>query len=197
MKASILTKSILILLVLSFIGLPAVSGDLKTNALEQKIGAITLLRVKIMDKIDQAAEMRDHLEQRLAKLRGEIRAEQIRTEIYSHQTAQQNLRIHYNLRLIQTLQAYINLLNERIDYFQSGNERLKFLIDQINDDLAIITILKDMEVENLIDRINLVLDELTPETQKTIFNASSIRVTSLEYVWEKVCIKEAPIRSLP
>ncbi len=189
MKPVVLGKCFLALMILLLSFLPAASADLKTNALEQKINEISTLRARLIDKIDQAVEMRRHLEDRLAELRGEIRTEQMRAEIYSRQAALQNLRIHYNLSLIQTLQAYINLLNERIDYFQTGNERLNFLIDQIHDDLAIINILKDMEIENLIDRVNLVVDEFMPETQKQIFNAVHIRVLPIEYLWEEVSIK--------
>lgn len=189
MKPLAFGKTILVIMMLSLIGLPAVSGGLKTSVLEQKINEISILRAKIIDKIDQAVEMRHRLEQRQAELGMEIRSEQISAEIDSYPTALQNLRIRNNLRLIQTLQAYIMLLDERLDYFQSGNERLKFLIDQINDDLVIIDILKDMEIKNLIDRIDSVLDEIIPETQKQIINAAHIRVQPIEYVWETVCLK--------
>lgn len=189
MKPVVFGKYFFTLMILSLSFLPAASAGLKTHALEQKIDEISMLRVKIIDKIDQAVEMRRHLEHRLAELRAEIHTEQMRAEIYSHRAALQNLRIRYNLSLIQTLQAYTNLLNERIDYFQTGNERLNFLTDQIHDDLAIINILKDMEIENLIDRVNLVMDEFMPETQKQIFNVLHIRVLPIEYVWEEVSIK--------
>ncbi len=189
MRPLVFGKTILVITILSLLSLPAASGGLKTSALQQKVDEISILRVTIIDKIDQAVEMRRQLEKQLAELRLEIRSEQIAAEIYSYSAAQQNLRIRNNLRLIQILQAYITLLNERIDYFQNNNERLKFLIDQINDDLAIIDILKDMDIKNLIDHINVVLDEIIPETQKQIFNAAHIRVQPTEHVWEMVCQK--------
>ena len=178
--------SILVLLILFNL---ASAGGLKTEALEQKVYEISSLRVKIIDKIDQAVEMRTRLEHHLAELRDEIRSEQIRTGIYSHQEAMQNLRIRYNLSLIQVLQAYVRRLNERIAYFQTGNDRLKFLVHQIKDDIAIINTLKDMEIDNLIDRINRVLDEFIPETKKQIFNVADIRILSIERVWDQISIE--------
>jgi hypothetical protein len=163
---------------------------LKTRTLEGKINDISMLRAKIVDKIDQAVEMRHYLQQRLDELRVEIRSEQISAEVYTHQAALQNLRIRYNLSLIQTLQAYINLINERINFFQTGNARLKFLIDQIHDDLAIIDVLEDMQIKNLIERIDLVLSEFNPEMQKPIINIAQIRLLPTEYVWENICLKE-------
>lgn len=166
------------------------AGDLKTHALETKINDISMLRAKIIDKIDQAVEMRHYLKQRVAELQVEIRSEQISAQIYSHPAALKNLRIRYNLSLIQTFQAYINLINERIEYFQTGNARLKFLVDQIHDDLAIISILEDLQIKNLIDRIDLVLNEFDPEMRKPIINAAHISLLPSEYVWENICLKD-------
>lgn len=189
MKPFVFAKWYLVIIMLSITTISVASSGLKKNTLKVKINEISMLRVIIIDKIDQAIEMRHDLEKHLAELQVEIRSEQIRTEIISHEAALQNLRIRYNLSLVQTLQAYITLLNERIDYFQTGNERLKFLIDQIHDDLAIIDILKDMEIQNLIDRIDMVLNEFVPETQKQIINATQISLQPSEYVWESVSLK--------
>jgi len=178
--------SILALLV-SF-NLVSASG-LKTETLEQKICEISSLRAKIIDKIDQAVEMRTRLEHQMANLQGEIRSEQIRSGIISQQEALQNLRIRYNLGLIQVLHAYVKRLNERIVYFQKGNEHLRFLADQIKDDIALINTLKDMEIDNLTGRINRVLDELIPETEKQIFNVTGIRMLPIARVWDQTNIK--------
>ena len=178
--------SILALLI-SF-NLVSASG-LKTEALEQKIYEISSLRAKIIDKIDQAVEMRTRLEHQLSGLQGEIRSEQIRTGIISQQEALQNLRIRYNLSLVQVLQAYVKRLNERIAYFQKGNEHLRFLAHQIKDDIALINTLQDMEIDNLNGRINLVFDEFIPETQKQIINVTDIRMLPIERVWDETSIR--------
>ena len=175
--------SILALLI-SFNPLSAESP--KTEALEKKIDEISSLRARIVDKIDQAIEMRSRLEHHLTELRDEIRSEQDRCEIYSHPEALQNLRIRYNLDLIQLLQAYVQQLNERIIYFQNGNEHLKFFTQQIKDDIAIISTLKDMEIDNLTERINRVLDEFIPETKKPVFNVSDIQVLPVECIWDEI-----------
>jgi hypothetical protein len=167
---------------------PLAAGGLKTAALEEKIYEISSLRAKIIDKIDQAVEMRTRLERQLADLREEIRSEQIRNGIYSHQEALQNLRIRYNLSLIQVLQAYVVRLNERMAYFQNGNEHLKFLAHQIKDDIAIINTLKDMEIDNLTDRISHVLNEFIPKTKKPIFNVADVRMLPIEQVWDELSI---------
>ena len=188
MKKRVLATVLLSILTLLISFSPLTAGGLKTAALEEKIYEISSLRAKIIDKIDQDVEMRTHLERQLADLRDEIRSEQIRNGIYSHQEALQNLRIRYNLSLIQALQAYVVRLNEGIAYFQYGNEHLKFLAHQIKDDIAIINTLKDMEIDNLTDRINRVLNEFIPETKKPVFNVTDVRMLPIERVWDELSI---------
>lgn len=180
---------ILSILALLILFNPLSAAGVKKQALEQKIGEISSLRAKIIDKIDQAVEMRTHLENQLVDLQGEIRSEQTRSGIYSHQEALQNLRIRYNLNLIQVLKAYLKRLNERIAYFQNGNEHLKFLAHEVKDDIAIINTLKDMEINSLTDRINRILDEFIPETKKRIFNVAGIQMLPIESVWNESSIK--------
>ena len=168
---------------------PVSSASIKTEALEQKINEISSLRAKIIDKIDQAVEVRTQLENQLIDLQGEIRSEQIRSGIYSPQEAMQNLRIRYNLNLIQVLKAYVKRLNERIAYFQNGNEHLRYLDREIKDDMAMINTLEDMEIDDLTDRINRILDEFIPETEKQIFNVASIQMLPIQRIWDESSIK--------
>ncbi len=178
-------------MVLIVLSIPAHAERIKKSALEQKIFEISALKARVIDKIDQAMEMRTGLQQQLNELRDEVRTEQIRFSIDSCQIALQNLRIRYNLYLIQQLKAYLNQLDGRIAYFQTGQARLKFLIHQIKDDIAIIHTLKDMEVEKLLARIDRALDEFIPETQKQIFNAADIRLTPIERVWNEISIESS------
>jgi hypothetical protein len=189
MLKRIFGNCILTLLVSSILSSPAAADSRKTAALEQKIIEISALRAKIIDKIDQGIEMRIFLQQQLNELGDEIQVERNRFGINDHQVPLENLRINYNLNLIQHLQAYIDRLDKRIAYFQTGNGRLKFYLHQINDDIAIINTLKDMEIENLIDRIDTVLDEFIPETQKQIFKAFDIRLMPTDRVWNEIISK--------
>jgi hypothetical protein len=189
MVKRIFGNCILSLLVLSILNSPAAAGSRKTAALEKKVIEISALRVKIIDKIDQGIEMRIFLQKRLNELQDEIKVEQNRFGINGSQTPLENLRINYNLKLIQHLRAYIDQLDERIAYFQTGNERLKFYLRQIKDDIAIINTLKDLEIENLIGRIDTVLDEFIPETQKKIFDALDIRLMPTEQIWSEIITK--------
>ena len=186
MIKQVFTTAILSILALLISFNPVFAGSLKTKVLQKKIYEISSLRAKIIDKIDQAVEMRAGLECQLAMLREEIRSEQTRSGIYTYPEAIQNLRIRYNLSLIQVLQAYVTRLNERIAYFQNGDEHLKFLAQQIKDDMAVIKTLKDMKIDSLTDRIKHVLDEFIPETKKPVFDVSDIQMIPVENLWVEI-----------
>jgi hypothetical protein len=186
MKKRVSGTIVLSILALLILFNPVLALGPKKKALQKKIYEISYLRAKIIDKIDQAVEMRVGLESQLTVLRDEIRSAQARNGIYSYPEALQNLRIRYNLSLMQVLQAYILRLNERIAYFKSGNEHLKFLARQINDDIAIINTLKDMKIDNLTDRINRVLDEFIAETKKPVFDVTDVRMMPVENLWGEI-----------
>ena len=173
----------ILILILAFV--PARADNAKTQNLEQKTYEISSLRLKIIDKIDQAVEMQARLEQQLIELRDEIRSEQIRAGIHSYPQAMQNLRIRYDLNLMQILQAYLEKLDERIVYFQHGNEHLTYLMDQIKDDVAILQVLKNLEIDLLTDRIDRVLTELIFETKKPVFDVNAIRRMPIQSIWEQ------------
>jgi len=190
-KSCILTGIVLIIL-----SNPSHAERIKNSALEQKIFEISALKARVIDKIDQAIEMRTVLQQQLNELHDEIRTEQIRCSIDSRQEALQNLRIRCNLYLIQQLKAYLNQLDGRISYFQTGKAQLKFFIRQIKDDIAIIHTLKDMEIKKLLARIDRVLNEFRPETKKQIFNAADIRLTPIERIWDEISMQNSEINAI-
>ena len=183
-------------IVLMILSNPSHAERIKKSALEQKIFEISALKARVIDKIDQAIEMRTSLQQQLNELHDEIRTEQIRSSIDSRQEALQNLRIRCNLYLIQQLKAYLNRLDGRISYFKTGKAQLKFFIRQIKDDIAIIHTLKDMEIERLLARIDRVLDEFSPETKKQIFNAADIRLTPIEHIWDEISMESSEFKMM-
>jgi len=183
-------------IVLMILSNPSHAERIKKSALEQKIFEISALKARVIDKIDQAIEMRTSLQQQLNELHDEIRTEQIRSSIDSRQEALQNLRIRCNLYLIQQLKAYLNRLDGRISYFKTGKAQLKFFIRQIKDDIAIIHTLKDMEIERLLARIDRVLDEFSPETKKQIFNAADIRLTPIERIWDEISMESGEFKMM-
>ena len=196
MIKAFIQNGVLTTMALLILSSPISAERIKKSTLEQKIFEISALKAGVIDKIDQALQMRTDLQQQLKNLQDEIRTEQILSNIDSHHKALQNTRIRNNLYLIQQLKAYLDRLDSRIAYFQTGKARLKFFIHQIKDDMALIHTLKDMEIEKLLARIDGVLDEFIPETNKQIFNAADIHPSPIELIWDEISIESSEIKTI-
>ena len=126
------------------------------------------------------------MKQKIEELKKEIKQAQEQRQIESYQEAVRNPRIDYSLKLIQLLLGYITGLSEKIVYFQNGHEMLDFYFQQAEDDLLMIKTLNDLEIDKLIAKINSVLDELIPETDKPIFDAAGIPLKDTEKIWSEI-----------
>jgi len=159
---------------------------LKTTELNRKMSEISSLQHNLAAKITLAAEKRNHMEQKIIELQSEIKAQNKQFSIHSYRMAVQNPRIEYNLKLIQLLLGYITRLNERIEYFENGNETLTYFFQQAQDDLMMIKTLNDLETDKLIGQINEILDEYIPETGKPMFDANDVPLKDLEKIWNEM-----------
>lgn len=159
---------------------------LKTTELNRKMSEISSLQQNLSEKIALAAEKKNYMAQKVSELQTEIKAENNQLGIQSYQMAVQHPRIEYNLKLIQLLLGYISRLNERIEYFENGNETLSFFYQQAEDDLMMIKTLNDLETDKLIGQINEILDEYIPETGKPMFDVNDIPLKDLEKIWNEI-----------
>ena len=158
----------------------------KTVELNRKLSEMSSLQISISNRIAVAQKARNKLQKQIDELVSEINQIQDRQHIKSYHAAMKFPRIHYNIELIRQLSAYVDQLNERMMYFHSGNETLIYLHQQVSDDLKLIRTLNDMEVDQLIHKINNVLDEYIPETEAYLITVENIRGDSYEKIWEKV-----------
>ena len=161
------------------------TGD-KTSELRQKLTEIESLRDSLSGKIAQAIEKRNQLKEKTEELKDEIKQERQQQHIDSYQKALYNSRIDYNLKLIQLLSGYIGGLDEKIVYFQNGNETLNFFSQQVQDDLLMIKTLNYLDIDTLITQINSVLDEYIPETGKPMFDVDRILPKDTEKIWNEI-----------
>ncbi|MEJ2164122.1 MAG: hypothetical protein P8X90_01240 [Desulfobacterales bacterium] len=162
------------------------ANGLKTTELTRKMSEISSLQQNLKGMIALAAEKRSSIEQKIIELQDEIKVQNKQFKFQSCQAALRNPRIDYNLKLIQMLLGYIARLNQRIEYFENGNETLSFFFQQAEDDLMMIKTLNDLETSKLISQINETLDEYIPETRKPLFDVNDIPLEDTEKIWNKI-----------
>jgi len=164
------------------------ASGFKTTELNRKMAEISSLQDGLSGKIALAMDKRNLLEQKTEALQEEIRQQKDQLQIDSYQKGILNPRIDYNLKLIQLLLGYITRLNEKILYFQNGNETLSYYFRQAQDDLLMIKTLNDLEVNKLITQINSALDEYTSETTKPLFDVDGVGLKDTEQIWNEIFI---------
>ena len=160
----------------------------KTTQLNRKMAEISSLQHSLSDKIALATDKRNQLEHKTEALQEEIRQQKDQLQIDSYQKGLLIPRIDYNLKLIQLLLGYIARLNEKILYFQNGNETLSYYFRQAQDDLLMIKTLNDLEVNKLIAQINSALDEYTSETTKPLFDVDGVLLKDTEQIWNEIFV---------
>ena len=180
------TNIFLALMVLLLSTGPILAGSQKTVELNHQVSEISMVRKDISQKISQATDMRDQLQEQMQELIKEIIKEKNRYQLDSFQAAINNLRISYDLKLVQQLRGYIKKLDQRITYFQTADETLAYYYQQVQDDMHIIRTLNDFEVDNLISQINGSLDEYIPETKKHMINVQVVQWIESEKLWDEI-----------
>jgi len=162
------------------------ANEYKTAELNQKMAEISSLQQSLSEKISLAMQIRLQLSQKMAQLEKEIKAETELLEVDSYPKAIQNPRIEFNLQLMKLLFGYSTGLTEKINYFQNGYQTLDFFRQQAQDDLLMIKTLNDMEINKLIVKINLVLDEFIPELSEPLFDVKDIAAKDTEIIWNEM-----------
>jgi FtsZ-binding cell division protein ZapB len=184
-RNSFLIFAIGILLLCSIAGAQGANSP-KSMELQRKIHEIKSLRLSVESQVDTAVKTHEQLQTQIDELANEINRELVSRGINSYSKAAKVPRINYNVKLIQQLLAYIDRLDQREQYYRAGYETLEHLNQQVDDDLKLIRTLNDMEVDELIDRINSVLDEYIPETQTPLFSIDNIQSRPPEEIWHRI-----------
>jgi len=116
----------------------------------------------------------------------EIIDQQEQLNIIGFKSAIREPRIKYNLSLIQQIIGLIAAFDKKIIYYKIGNDKLKYLHSQADDDLQIVTTLSDMRIEALTSQIEQVINTYLPEAHKVIIDPSMVQFQKIESIWTKI-----------
>jgi hypothetical protein len=177
---------LIILFVWLLAGSIALSADFKSAELQRKAEEIASLRITVSEKVERAMQMRQQLSLQMEDYALEIRREKNRWRYASFRNAVGNPRIAYDLQLVQQLEAYIALLDDRIAYFRRAGQVLEHHFRQINDDLLMIRTLDHFTVDQLISKINDALDEYVAATIKKTVQVEKLQLKDTEIIWQEM-----------
>jgi hypothetical protein len=160
--------------------------DSDSDLLQSKLSEIIILREKIAEKKRQAVDIFDQLKYQENMFSKEIMEEQKKSGVMSYQVVNQYPRIYYDIRLIQQIKAYMKRIEEKIIFFQLSDEKLKFLYHQADDDLKIIQALNSVEINDLIEKINILKMYVNAESDQKLIDINALTFEKQETIWDEI-----------
>lgn len=158
------------------------------DLLRTKLSDVVVLREKIEKKKHQAVDIVNHLKQQKKTLVKEIAKANSKVGLASFNNANRFPRIYYNLKLIQQLNAYIKIIDAKINFFQLSDEKLKFLYRQAEDDLKIIQVLNNVKFNELIVRIETLTVHINSEIDQKLIDKNDLVFEKPEIIWNQICL---------
>jgi hypothetical protein len=163
----------------------AAAANPKTEELQLKLADISLLRQQLLDRSRQAEQIRQALVGQQSFLVDETSSLCRTQKIKNLKQAQSNRRIHFDLELLRIIESYLDILDKKIRYYQTGNDKLAYLEQSAADDLKMMATLNVLKIDALSTQISLVVNHYLPEAHTILINPAQIEPVAVETVWKK------------
>lgn len=158
--------------------------------LQRKMADIALLKQQLEDRRQQANSVLSALRAQQRDLEAEIRVLIKSLNIKNYKQADQHVRVHYNLELLRTINAYHKEFNKRIDFYLTGRDKLTYLHQLASDDVKMITALNDYQIDALTTQISLVINKYLHYAHVIQIDPKDIELDSPQSIWNEIVRKE-------
>lgn len=183
---NIVIRSTLVCLLLVNISSIAGAANSKTEELQRKIADIRLLQQQLEDRRQQAETVLKSLSVQQGNLASEVRLLQRSFDFKSYQQVQNNDRARYNIELLRNILAYSEAFFKKIKIYQTGNDKLNYLLELAEDDIKMMRTLSDFQIDALATQISLVINKYLHEAHIIQIDPKNIKPPSPEKVWEGI-----------
>ncbi len=164
----------------------SVFGEERVADLQQKLAEISLLQNQLNERKSEAIAIREKLYLQLANLTKEIKTIITQEKITSYSSSLANPRVRHNLKLSAEISNYIDQFNQKIRFYQIGQDKLDYLFQRADDDLKIIHTLTNLKIEALLVQIEAVIFEYLPEAHRILIHLDDLEKIDTSMIWKKV-----------
>lgn len=164
---------------------PAAAANAKRGELDKIIADITLLQQQLKDRIDQSRTLHTALGEQRTMLNAEIQVLLRSLRIKTLQQALQHLRLRHNLELLRVIHTYMDELDTKRVYYQTGRDRLSYLRQLAEDDIRMISTVSDLKIDALTTQISLVINRYLPDAHTIQIDPQQVALISAEQVWQR------------
>jgi chromosome segregation ATPase len=154
--------------------------------IDRKVDILIHLHAEIADRINTARSIRSELMARHHSFVGEVQTALNHLKNTSYSAVVLNHRIRNNLALIQMIEGYCDVLDERIAAYQHGLARLQYFINRSEDELKMYRALGRLDLDELLTDVDQVITECQAEIKIDLIELDKIDVRSCENIWQDI-----------
>ncbi len=163
------------------------------DELRRKTADVTLLEQQLGDRILQAEQIRAQLMEQQRQLVDEINKLRKQHNVSGLIQADRIPRIHYNIELLRSIMAYTAVFDAKILHYQTGRDKMNYLLRLIEDDLKMIRAISDLKIDALTTQVSLIINRYLPDAHVIQIDPDAIDPLTAEAVWEAVLKGRLPV----
>ncbi len=157
-----------------------------TDELNRKIADITLLRDQLQDRKQQAEAALEAVLKQQNELVSEVHLLIKSLNIKSLEQARQYLRLRYDIELIGTIVSYRQAFENKIQYYQTGRDKLSYLQQLAEDDTGMVSTLSEFRIDALTTQISLIINQYLEEAHSIQITAQSLETIPAQKIWADI-----------
>ena len=153
---------------------------------DQELSKVVDLIKSLQNKQKAIANLKQQYKKGIDEAENEILKEKRGKGLATYQDAQKEKRVELYLRMIQRRQVYIAELDRLLEQLVLNTEELLYLKRQIEIDMLMVNVIKGMNSDKLVKRIDTIIQQHIHDADKLTLNTKDARPQSLESIWKKI-----------
>jgi hypothetical protein len=160
------------------------AANSNADELQRKIADIALLNQQLGDRMQQAEAALEAILKQQTSLTDEIHLLIKSFKIKSLDDAQAHLRLRNDLELLRTVDAYRRAFETKIRFYQTGQNKLTYLQQLVEDDARMVATLSDFHIDALTTQVSLVINQYLDDAHSIQIDSQNIDMASTQIIWD-------------
>ena len=156
------------------------------SPIEEELNKVVDLIKSLQNKQEAIVKLKQQYKKGIDEAEKGILKENRGKGLATYQDAQKEKRVELYLRMIQRRQIYIAELDRLLEQLVLNTEELLYLKRQIEIDMLMVNVIKDMNSDKLAKRIDTIIQQHIHDADKLTLNTKNARPQSLKSIWKKI-----------
>ena len=154
-----------------------------------KLREAAALRESILMKRREIQGLKDHYQKGIEKLENDILVEVLDYNLKDYEKAIKNKRVELSMQTIQRRQAYIDKLDDPMEWLEQGSEELLYLKRKAAFDLQLITIVGGIDMKMHMRHINAAIQKYQLTADNLAITPDTTQMQPLGKIWARLYLK--------